>query len=81
MPTYNFKHKVTGEDSEVFLKMSELTEFKASNPDLTQVISGGAVCSSINIGNGINKDGGFREVLQKIHKRTPGSVLDKTTVI
>jgi len=40
MPTYNFKHKVTGEDSEVFLKMSELTEFKASNPDLTQVISG-----------------------------------------
>lgn len=81
MPTYNFKNKETGEETEVVMKMSVLTEFKESNPMLELVISGGALCRSINIGNGINKDGGFKEVLQNIHRRTPGSVLDKTTVI
>jgi hypothetical protein len=61
--------------------MSVLTEFKESNPMLELVISGGALCRSINLGNGINKDGGFKDVLKRIHQRTPGSVLDKTTVI
>ena len=81
MPTYNFKNKDTGEETEIVMKMSELTDFKESNPMLELVISGGALCRSINIGNGINKDGGFKEVLQKIHSRTPGSCLDKTTCI
>ncbi len=81
MPTYNFKNKETGEETEVVMKMSVLTEFKESNPMLELVISGGALCRSINLGNGINKDGGFKDVLKRIHQRTPGSVLDKTTVI
>jgi predicted nucleic acid-binding Zn ribbon protein len=81
MPTYSFKHKETGEETEVVIKMSELMEYKENNPLLELVISGGALCRSINIGNGINKDGGFKEVLQNIHRRTPGSCLDKTTVI
>lgn len=81
MPTYNFKNKETGEETEVVMKMSVLTEFKESNPMLELVISGGALCRSINIGNGINKDGGFKEVLKQIHQRTPGSCLDKTTII
>ena len=81
MPTYNFKNKETGEETEVVMKMSVLTEFKESNPMLELVISGGALCRSINIGNGINKDGGFKEVLKRIHQKTPGSVLDKTTCI
>jgi len=83
MPTYNFKNKETGEETEIVMKMSELTEFKESNPMLELVISGGALCRSINIGNGMlkGKNAGFSDVLKRIHQRTPGSCLDKTTVI
>lgn len=83
MPTYSFKNKETGEETEVVMKISALTEFKESNPMLELVISGGALCRSINIGNGMlkGKNAGFAEVLKKIHQRTPGSVLDKTTNI
>jgi len=83
MPTYNFKNKETGEETEIVMKMSELTEFKENNPMLELVISGGALCRSINIGNGMlkGKNAGFSDVLKRIHQRTPGSCLDKTTVI
>tara|TARA_B110000503_G_C7163142_1_gene420603 strand:- start:2407 stop:2652 length:246 start_codon:yes stop_codon:yes gene_type:complete len=81
MPTYSFKDKETGDLTIRVMKMTELDDYKKNNPNLDMVISGGAVCRSVNIGNGINKDGGFKEVLQNIHNRTPGSVLDKTTII
>lgn len=38
MPTYNFINDETGETQEVSMKIAELDEFKANNPDLRQII-------------------------------------------
>jgi len=83
MPTYNFKNKETGEISERIMKMSELDTYKESNPDLEQYIESSMVVRSINMGEGLLKgnNSNFKEVLSRIHARTPGSCLDKTTSI
>lgn len=81
MPTYDFKDSITNEITERVMKMSELTEFKLNNPTLKLVISGGVICSAIRMEGGLNKGGNFNEVLTRIHERTPGSCLDKTTNI
>lgn len=39
MPTYNFRDLNTGEECEVTMRISELDEFKESNPHLQQFIS------------------------------------------
>jgi hypothetical protein len=75
MPTYDFKNTVTGEIITRVMKISEREEFLKENPELETYIS------SITIGDpvrlGVRKiDNGFKEVLQKIHTRTPGSTLD-----
>lgn len=79
MPTYDFKNIITNDITEKVMKMSELTEFKLNNPLLELVISGGVVCSAIRMEGGLNKGGNFKEVLNRIHERTPGSCLDKTS--
>ena len=33
MPTYNFRNKVTGEEKEVTMRISELDQYKEDNPD------------------------------------------------
>lgn len=83
MPTYNFLNEETGEESEIRLKMAELDDYKANNPQLKAIISGGAICSAHRMGNGVmdKSGGGFKSVLQLIHSRTSGSCLDKTTNI
>ena len=83
MPTYNFKNKETGEISERIMKMSELDSYKETNPELEQYIESPMVVRSLNIGEGLlkGKNNGFKEVLQRIHERTPGSCLNRTTDI
>lgn len=69
MPTYNFKDKVTGEESERILRMSELDTFKEENPNLEQVIvasSGGFIYEG---GNSLRVDDGFREVVARTEER------------
>lgn len=83
MPTYTFSNSETGEVTERILKMSELDTFKLDNPLLELVITGGYLCDTLRLGDGILKGGnaGFKEVLQRIHTRTPGSCLDQTSGI
>ena len=81
MPTYNFRNKATGEETETILKMSSLNQYKLDNPDLEAIISGGAICESKRLDGNLNKHGAWKEVLQGIHSRTAGSCLDKTTAI
>jgi hypothetical protein len=83
MPTYNFKNKKTGEISERIMKMSELDSYKEINPELEQYIESPMVVRSLNIGEGLlkGKNSGFKEVLQRIHERTPGSCLNRSTDI
>jgi|694.fasta_scaffold00052_189 hypothetical protein len=81
MPTYDFKNKETGEVTERIIKMSELDDFKTSNPHLEIQLSTPALCNSVRMSNGLTKGGAFKEVLQKIHSRTSGSILNQTTGI
>lgn len=77
MPTYEFRNKETGEIIERFMKISSKDQFLAENPHLEQTIT----TAPAFVGDHVvaKKDTGFKEVLQKIHERTPGSQLDKTS--
>ena len=70
MPTYTFKNKETGETFDQFMSMNAREEYLKDNPQLETVI--GVVAT---IRDTPKQDGGFREVLQKIHERAPGSIL------
>jgi len=78
MPTYIFRDKNTGDQFEKVMKISELDPFRAENPHLETVIQAPMVCDPTRVGVA-KRDTGFKEVLQKIHSRAPGSVLNKTS--
>ena len=78
MPTYMFSNKETGEVTEVFMKISALDAYRKNNPSLETIIQAPMICDPVRVG--VRKmDSGFKEVLQKIHERTPGSKLDKSS--
>ena len=77
MPTYEFRNKDTGEVTEVFMKMSAKDQYLIDNPHLEQTMTQAPAFSGDHIT--LRKDNGFKEVLQKIHERSPGSVLNKTS--
>lgn len=79
MPTYVFRNKETGEQFEKILKISELDSFRAENPQLETVIQAVAFGDPTKLSTTRKYDSGFKEVLQKIHERTPGSELNKTS--
>jgi len=79
MPTYVFRNKETGEQFDKILKMSELDSFRAENPQLETVIQAVALGDPTKLSSSRKFDSGFKEVLQKIHERSPGSELNKTS--
>ena len=76
MPTYVFKDKLTGDQFEKFLSISEKKEFLKGNPNYKQVLTTPNIISGARVGTG--KLGGFKEVLQKVGESHPGSAVDKT---
>jgi hypothetical protein len=81
MPIYEFRNKETSEVIEKFMSMSSREEYLKENPNMETVISGGAnFIDPVRLG--IRKpDQGFKEVLQRIHEKTPGSQLNKNSNI
>ena len=79
MPTYVFRNKETGEQFEQVMRMSELDPFRAENPHLETVIQSVAFGDPTKLSTTRKFDSGFKEVLQKIHERSPGSELNKTS--
>lgn len=77
MPTYEFRNKETGEITEHFMKMSAKDDFLAANPHLEQTMTQAPAFAGDHII--LKKDTGFKEVLQRIHERAPGSELNKTS--
>ena len=71
MPTYDFRHKETGEIIEKVMKVSERDDFLRDNPDYESVILGApSIGDPIRLG--VRKpDQGFREVLQKAKAAHP----------
>ena len=74
MPTYNFKDTNTGEVFEKVMKISEREEYLKQNPNIETVISAPSLVSPISL-RGLTPPSGFKEVLQNIHNRSPGSQL------
>jgi hypothetical protein len=78
MPTYNFRNKETGEEFEKFMSISAREQYLLENPHVETMLSGAPVMMD-PVRAGVRKvDSGFKEVLRKIHERTPGSQLNKT---
>lgn len=76
MPTYSFRNKETGEIFDQVMKISERDQYLLDNPQLESIITGAPMMMD-PVRAGVRKtDNGFKEVLQKIHTRTPGSKLD-----
>jgi hypothetical protein len=76
MPTYDFRNKDTGEVFEKIMRISEMEQYLSDNPSIEIYHSQGpALGDPVRLG--IRKvDKGFKEVLQKIHSKTPGSQLN-----
>lgn len=80
MPTYDFRHKETGEVVTKMMKIAEREQFLQDNPDLEPIIGVPALVDPVRIG--VRKtDNGFKEVLQRVHEKTAGSRLNKTANI
>lgn len=73
MPFYDFLNEETGELENVMLKISELDDFKKSNPQLKQLIMG---APSLARGTGgLKNDEGWKENLARIAEAHPHSAL------
>jgi hypothetical protein len=84
MPNYTFENKKTKKEFTLTMKMNELGPYLIANPDVQQIFNTfPGIAAPWNIGGvtgkATNAKKGFKEVLNKIHKRTPGSRLNKTT--
>jgi hypothetical protein len=79
MPTYVFRNKETGEQFEKIMKISELDAFRQENPQLETVIQSVAFGDPTKMTSTRKFDTGFKEVLQRIHEKTPGSQLNKSS--
>ena len=71
MPTYDFRHRETGEILEKVMKISERDDFLRDNPQYESVILGApSIGDPVRLG--VRKpDQGFREVLQKAKAAHP----------
>lgn len=79
MPLYEFRNKTTGEMFEKMMSISAKAEYLKENPDIESVISSAPPLMD-PVAIGVRRtDQGFKEVLQRIHEKTPGSQLNKTT--
>jgi hypothetical protein len=79
MPTYVFRNIETGEQFEKIMKMSELDTFRQENPQVETVIQSVAFGDPTKMTSSRKFDTGFKEVLQRIHEKTPGSELNKSS--
>lgn len=77
MPTYSFRNTETGEIHDEIMRIAAREQYLLDNPHLESIITSAPAFAGDHIT--IKKDTGFKEVLQKIHERTPGSQLDKTS--
>ncbi len=74
MPTYLFKNKTTGEETEMFLSISERDVFLKENPDMEQLINGAPMIGYSTVTQ--KPDSGFRDVLKEIKKKHRRSTIN-----
>lgn len=80
MPTYDFKNTDTDEVFTKVMKIAEKEEYLKANPHIQQMVSAPNLVDPVRIG--VRKvDNGFKEVLQRVHEKTPGSRLNTSADI
>jgi len=62
------------------MKISEKEQYLRDNPNIQALLSAPVMMDPVRAGVR-RPDNGFKEVLQRIHEKTPGSRLDKTSNI
>ena len=78
MPTYDFKYKGSEEVFTKVMKIAEREQYLKDNPDVEVVLTAPTLIDPVRLG--VRKiDNGFKEVLQKVHEKTAGSALNRTT--
>jgi putative FmdB family regulatory protein len=82
MPIYRMQCNDCETQFEILCKISEMENphqcTKCESTNWTRQITAPMICDPVRVG--VRKmDTGFREVLQKIHSRAPGSTLNKTS--
>lgn len=78
MPTYHFKNNDTGEEFSEQMMISELDEYVAKNPHLTQIPTAPMIVTSVDSGRR-KPDQGFRDILRHI-KKGNSKGLTKSTI-
>lgn len=78
MPLYDFRNKETGEVFEKFMSISAKEDYLKDNPNIESMLGMNALIDPVRLGVR-RADNGFKEVLQRIHEKTPGSTLNKTS--
>lgn len=74
MPTYTFRDKTTGEESEHFMRISDLDTFKVENPQLQQVPTAFAIGDPIRLG--VSKISPvLRDALKSMKQANKGSTI------
>ena len=77
MPLYDFRNKETGEIVEMSMSYGSKQQYLIDNPHMQSVI-----LTSPSLGDPTKltatrkMDSGFKEILQQIHDKTPGSTLN-----
>lgn len=79
MPTYTFRDKQTGFEFDIFLSFTGREEYLHQNPHIEQIHTSAPAFTGDHITAVKKYDTGFKEVLQRIHEKTPGSQLDKSS--
>jgi len=80
MPLYEFINKETNETFDKFMSIASREDYLKENPHIQPVLSAPPLVDPVSIGVR-RTDQGFKEVLQRIDKLTPGSILKSTTNI
>jgi hypothetical protein len=79
MPTYDFRNRETGEVVEHIMSIAAKEEYLKENPHMESIITGQPpLIDPYRLGL-VKPDNGFKEVLQRVHEKTAGSKLNKTS--
>lgn len=78
MPTYDFRNNETGEIFERFMSISAKEQYLKDHPHIEQILINAPSVNADPIGGNQHRRA-FKEVLNKIHSKTAGSMLNKTT--
>jgi len=67
MPTYLFKNKTTGEETEMFISISERDKLLRENPHIEQLVNCAPMIGYSTVTR--KPDSGFRDLLKTIKKK------------